>query len=82
MRGIQIAMAYWRQRGFDVLTFLPESLVTRKASDTTRLADFAPLADDLPALMRMVESGEVVLTPAQVAYLVADSADLLVVCVV
>lgn len=47
------------------MVFLPEHYLHRKVGDSARLGDYAPMADDLPALTRMVESGDVALTPAQ-----------------
>ena len=40
--------------------------MTRKQQHTVQLGDFKPLADDIPALLDMVDAGDVILTPPQV----------------
>ena len=40
--------------------------MTRKQQHIVQLGDFKPLADDIPALLDMVDAGDVILTPPQV----------------
>lgn len=73
VKGINIALEYYRSRGFDAMAFVPEYFATRKApqhqlgSSTLKLGDFMNSvgADDMPLLNTLVDLGLVVLTPPQ-----------------
>eukprot|EP00026_Physarum_polycephalum_P002863 Phypoly_transcript_02872.p1 GENE.Phypoly_transcript_02872~~Phypoly_transcript_02872.p1 ORF type:complete len:594 (+),score=115.49 Phypoly_transcript_02872:625-2406(+) len=73
VKGIQIAVNYYKSRGFDVVAFVPEYFATRKApqhqlgSSTLKLGDFmnSVATDDMPLLNSLVDQGLIVLTPPQ-----------------
>eukprot|EP01132_Coremiostelium_polycephalum_P001152 gene1152-1461_t len=67
--ALKKALDYYSVRGYDVVAFVPESYAYRKpANDPKRnftLFDFNDVADDLEGLHKLVESGQVCLTPPQ-----------------
>ncbi|KAL6049115.1 Translation inhibition and nonsense-mediated decay, variant 2 [Balamuthia mandrillaris] len=70
VKGIKLAIDYYKQRGHFVVAFLPQHYLTRKPGQgAIKLVEFLPMANDLPLLQKLVDDGFVVLTPPQVCHL-------------
>jgi hypothetical protein len=68
VRGIHLAIQYWEKKGHQVIAFIPEHYLNRKAPPPDKeqtLGEFMPLADDLKLLAQLVDDGTVVLCPPQ-----------------
>ncbi|GAM19487.1 hypothetical protein SAMD00019534_026620 [Acytostelium subglobosum LB1] len=66
--AIKKAIEYYSQRGFEVITFVPEHVATRKPSGPNapmRITDFQPFVDDMKMFNELVEKGLVCMTPPQ-----------------
>lgn len=68
MRGIQLAIQYWQKKGHQVIAFIPEHYLHRKAPPPDKeqtLGEYMPMADNTELLAQLVDDGSVVLCPPQ-----------------
>ena len=66
--GIKLVIDFYEQRGFQVVVFLPEHYANRKPpkqSEQLTLAQFMPMADDLPLLQKLISQEKVFLVPSK-----------------
>ncbi|EGG22514.1 hypothetical protein DFA_04642 [Cavenderia fasciculata] len=66
--AIKKALDYYSHRGYEAVTFLPESVVSRKQTGPNapmRLADFQPMIDNHQLLQELIEKGQICITPPQ-----------------
>lgn len=68
VRGIQLAIQYWQKKGHQVIAFIPEHYLHRKAPPPDKeqtLGEYMPMADNTELLAQLVDDGSVVLCPPQ-----------------
>mmetsp|Transcript_61088 Transcript_61088/g.132680 ORF Transcript_61088/g.132680 Transcript_61088/m.132680 type:complete len:164 (+) Transcript_61088:339-830(+) len=62
VRGLQIVMDYWRDRGLQPVAFLPRYIGDTRIDD--RRNDRLHRADDPALLWQLIEAGDIVVTPS------------------